>query len=146
MTDSNPAAFDEAFAQWRVLTAYLQPTTEPHAAKASRTSAIRSMADRITGAFAPWEFSPGSPEQRADFAAICESAAAAAALMFAQPSGFAFGWEPENLAEDEVPKKVTVVKPGLVKVVRERGGEERREALMHPVHTSLTFPVGYTAV
>lgn len=155
-------AFDEAFAHWRVLTSYLQPASASSSplVKQSRTQATRAIADRIGGAFAPWESMPGAPEQRADLVAICEEAASAAALVFAQPSTFAYVWEPVNLGLDEEPRKVTVVKPGLVKVVKKgeedptrlldaagagEDGVPGRATIVQPRHVSLTFPVGYVA-
>ncbi|KAL1617597.1 hypothetical protein SLS56_010920 [Neofusicoccum ribis] len=137
--------FDEAFTHWRVLTAYLQPSADSPAAKMSRTSAIRAIADRIGGAFTPWEYAPGSPEQRASLVAICESATEASSLIFAQPAAFSYVWEPTNLGEDEVPRKVVVVKPGLVKTVVEKGGMEKKEEIMPPSHISLTFAAGHSA-
>ncbi|KAF9636658.1 hypothetical protein BFW01_g7554 [Lasiodiplodia theobromae] len=159
--DNADDAFDEAFAHWRVLTSYLQPTSAASIsplAKQSRTQATRAIADRIGGAFAPWESMPGAPEQRADLVAICEEAASAAALVFAQPSTFAYVWEPVNLGLDEEPRKVTVIKPGLVKVVKKgeedptrlldaagAGEDGGRATIVQPRHVSLTFPVGYVA-
>ncbi|OJD32119.1 uncharacterized protein BKCO1_4100041 [Diplodia corticola] len=146
------AAFSEAFAHWRVLTAHLQPpnaTTTNPLAKQSRTQATRAIADRITGAFSPWESFPGSPEQRADLVAICDEAAAAGALVFAQPAAFAFVWTPQNLGLDEEPRKVAVVKPGVVKTcvggdgAMERKGEE--VVVVHARHVPLTFPEGFVA-
>ncbi|KAL1636204.1 hypothetical protein SLS58_009898 [Diplodia intermedia] len=151
-SEEERAAFDEAFAHWRVLTAYLQPAnaaTSNPLAKQSRTSAVRAIADRITGAFSPWESFPGSPEQRADLVAICDEAAAAGALVFAQPASYAYVWTPQNLGLDEEPRKVAVVKPGLVKTctgvegAMERRGEE--VTVVHARHIPLTFPEGFVA-
>ncbi|KAH7047323.1 hypothetical protein B0J12DRAFT_118354 [Macrophomina phaseolina] len=141
---ADKAAFDEAFTHWRVLTAYLQPSTTSGAAKQSRTQAVRAMADRIFGAFAPWEKMPGAPEQRADLVAICDAAAEAATIIFAQPANFAYVWEPENLNEEEDRRKIVVVKPGLVKMPVGKA-DAAKEPVVAPTHVPLTFPDGFVA-
>ena len=108
----------EAFSQWRVLTAYLRPESNPANAQltTSQDSTIQSAAHQFSTAFGPWA-NPSQPSaaRAENLVAIMRNAVQVGTTIFSQPAEFAYVWSSEGEIRASHGRRI-VVTPTLLKV------------------------------
>ncbi|KAK6374559.1 hypothetical protein LTR64_002670 [Lithohypha guttulata] len=138
---TNKPGSAEAFAQWRVLTAYLRP--EANAPTNTSTSqletgedlAIRAAAHQFSSAFAPW-LHPGQSAAAVaqNLEAIMRSAAQVGLTIFSQPAEFAYAWGSEDASRQGGRRSVgrLVVTPALLKMRDDNSRQVNPAAVIVP--------------
>lgn len=110
--------FDEAFARWRVLSAYVRPTPAEDINYIShRDRVISEVVQTFSITFGPWQnrrFREG--DRVRSLTEILKSAADLGIWLFSQPSTFQFQWG----AAEKSGSNIVVIGPALVKVANER--------------------------
>ncbi|KAL9001441.1 MAG: hypothetical protein Q9169_000016 [Polycauliona sp. 2 TL-2023] len=122
--------FEQSMSRWRELTAYLRPDPFQDAYYiAHRDRQIDVKIQAFSRAFAPWQQSAHSQQERSDsLSAIFKGAAELGIFLFSQPSQLQFRWpRPEELIQNQI-----TVLPTLVKNTDERGRRLRRYQTLVP--------------
>ena len=108
-----------ALSRWRVLTAYLRPSTSSTSSdKEQRAIRIRELSTSFSKTFAPWKNPKYSNEDAArNLSAILEEGAELGILLVSQPSEISFIWPDQT----KLGARKIAVSPGLVKLTDEQG-------------------------
>ncbi|KAK5103132.1 hypothetical protein LTS08_003936 [Lithohypha guttulata] len=138
---NNKPGSAEAFAQWRVPTAYLRPeanaptNTSTSQLESGEDSAIRAAAHQFSSAFAPWLHPVQSAAAVAqNLEAIMRSAAQVGLTIFSQPAEFAYAWGSEDASRQGGRRSVgrLVVTPALLKMRDDNSRQVNPAAVIVP--------------
>ncbi|OQO02514.1 hypothetical protein B0A48_12041 [Cryoendolithus antarcticus] len=129
-------ALQEAYSQWRVLTAYLFPDSRnQELATSERHKATMDIVNTVSTAFANWENNHEVGESSRDrLGRLTELASSIGVMLLSQASSLQFTWRMSSRHARDDSAEYMVVLPGLVKLSDEHGRALRHaQTVLRPV-------------
>ncbi|OQO05338.1 hypothetical protein B0A48_09106 [Cryoendolithus antarcticus] len=129
-------ALQQAYSQWRVLTAYLFPDSRnEELAKSERYKATTDIVNTVSTAFAKWENDQEVEGSAKDhLGRLTELASSIGLMLSSQASSLQFTWRVSSRHARDEGAEYMVVLPGLSKLSDERGiGLRHAQTIVRPV-------------